>query len=247
MAESSLLSPQGITAIASLLTAILWPAVVLVTLLAFRSELISLFKRVKKAKVAGVEVELGEILKESEKEAISQVADAPRGPTQKEIARANKVDELSAGVDSGYLDQQLSDVAREYEQVRASLPASSERTRKMSTVASKMRALGAVAFKRRYRLMASPSPGDRLLAICGLQVFPDFEMIEWLANRVENEKPFVGYHAILALTEAAKNGQGKPNKLEFTKALAVLQKIDLKGDPGRTDALAAFKAAVSEL
>jgi len=65
-------------------------------------------------------------------------------------------------------------------------------------------AIGRAAFPIRYELIQSPSPGQHLQAIASLQVHPDFELLEWLAGRIRVEKPFIAYHAIVALNTACR-------------------------------------------
>ncbi len=48
--------------------------------------------------------------------------------------------------------------------------------------------------------------GERLAAVMILQESPQPEWLSWLAGRVRAEKPFVGYHAALALRNAARSG-----------------------------------------
>jgi hypothetical protein len=101
---------------------------------------------------------------------------------------------------------QLAALAHDYESLRATLPAGPDRTRKMEKIMSQMRTLAPMMDPGlRRELQNSPSPGQRLAAIACIQVHPDIGSLRWLAERVGSEKPFVGYHAALALFYAAQD------------------------------------------
>jgi hypothetical protein len=53
-------------------------------------------------------------------------------------------------------------------------------------------------------LTGSDSPGKRLTAVTTLQAIPDSVHLGWLAARLTEEKPFIGFHAALALLNAAR-------------------------------------------
>jgi hypothetical protein len=150
------------------------------------------------------------------------------GPTKNEIERSKKVElitELSgievvreqarelareyenirASMPSGDSRTRKMEVvvAKEYENIRASMPSGDSRTRKMEVVVAKMRTVGQAIYSDRYRLSQSASPGDRLQAISSMQVQPDYDLLDWLGQRVKEEKPFVAYHALVALNVAA--------------------------------------------
>jgi len=240
-AQVSLLSPQGISAIASLLSAVLWPIVAVAMAITFRPDVVKFLGRVKKGKLAGIEFELDE----SEKEAIQKDIALAHGPTASDLARSERVGQLASEADDQALQTQLSELAAEYERVRAAEPPSNQRTRKMSAVVAKMRAVGEIAFRYRHKLSVSPSPGDRLLAVCSLQIKPDYEMIDWLVERVRVEKPFVGFQAIWALIQIANGPHAREYREQLLAALKKLSDVDFRGDPGRIDALKRLSAALA--
>jgi hypothetical protein len=67
-----------------------------------------------------------------------------------------------------------------------------------------MRVLGLAAVRLLPELTESSSPGKRLAAAASLQVKPNAIYIEWLAERFSIEKPFIQYHAAVALSSAAR-------------------------------------------
>ena len=124
--------------------------------------------------------------------------------TTRQLEAAERVAELASKQDLRVIGDQMLAAAREYERVRASLPGSHKRTRQMEKVATKMRTLGYAASPLLDDLASSDSPGKRLAAITILQVKPNPQKFEWLADRLGIEKPFVGYHAAVALLTAAR-------------------------------------------
>ena len=137
------------------------------------------------------------------------------------------------------LREQLRVLAEEYERLRATLPAGPERTRRMELVASQMRALAPVAYGLLDELMRSSSPGERLAAITFLQVRPQLDALDWLAERVTKEKPFVSYHAALALHYAVR-------ALPRTAVLDAVERAKRMGGPAAYDAGVAKVLAEAE-
>ncbi|MFN0122678.1 MAG: SAV_2336 N-terminal domain-related protein, partial [Blastocatellia bacterium] len=97
---------------------------------------------------------------------------------------------------------EILNLARQYEQLRRDLPSGNERTGQMEQVIAEMRARASEAKHMLPELAASRSPGQRLAAVAILNVMPDPEHIKWLGERMEAEKPFIGYHAARALLAA---------------------------------------------
>ena len=135
--------------------------------------------------------------------------------------------------------EQLRVLAQEYERLRATLPAGHERTRRMELVASQMRALAPVAYGLLKELMQSSSPGERLAAITFLQVRPQLDALDWLVERVATEKPFVSYHAALALHYAAQT-------LPRRDVLEAVERAKRSGGPASYDAGVANVLAEAE-
>jgi hypothetical protein len=197
------LTPEGIRAAASLFSAIAWPALIVFLVLAFRRPLIDLIPGVTEFEFFGVK---GKIINQLNRSA--EIAEKSEGlspaPTPGELERAVQVERLTGKADLSFVRQQIDQLAAEYERVRASMRASDTRTRAMEVVVSKMRTIGRAAYPLRHELSVSPSPGHRLQAIASLQVIPDYDdLIDWLIDRLDLERPFVSYHALVALNAAA--------------------------------------------
>jgi hypothetical protein len=159
-------------------------------------------------------------------------------PTQDEVRRGEKVAQIVTPGDRAIVRQQVDALAEEYETIRSSLPSGDDRTHRMEIVVSKMRTIGRAAYPLRYDLVQSPSPGRRLQAI-SLQVIPDYELLDWLAGRVREEKPFISYHALVALNIAARNEHAREHLNELRAALRKAQQNG-KGLAAHTDRLQAL-------
>jgi len=144
-------------------------------------------------------------------------------------------------VDSGERAEMLA-LAAEYEEIRRKEQASGDRTRHMTAVFSRMKAKAAAVRGLVDEFQTSTSPGVRLAAIAILQLFPDARHLDWLAERLDNpkvERPFVGYHAAVALLEAAR-ALPVSECAQLTSALARAKSLaqELPGDTGRQNVLA---------
>jgi hypothetical protein len=96
-------------------------------------------------------------------------------------------------------------LANQYEETRQKMAAGAARTREMEIIASKMRSLALPAYPLLAGLARSESAGKRLGAISLLEAIPTSSYLPWLAERVASEKPFMAYHATVALLNAARN------------------------------------------
>lgn len=193
-----------ITAIATLLGAIAWPIAVIVLGLFFRRELRSaaskiptLIDRMRKVKLAGIEAELDRVANTADNENTGKI-------TETEIRAAAKI-AVEAGEYNLNLANELDKLCLEYDTIRKTLPSGDSRTRAMSSVLVRMRALAPSLVESIELYKGSSSPGSRLAAIAMMQMNPNACDITWLAGRFEIEQPFVFYHAALAL-QSLSNG-----------------------------------------
>lgn len=94
-------------------------------------------------------------------------------------------------------------------------------------------------------LAKNPNPGSRLPAVSLLEAKPDPNSLDWLAERVTPEKPFIGYHAALALLMAAR-ALGAEFTTDVRKAI---EKAREQLGPGlqNTDRARALAAALQQL
>ncbi len=171
-------------------------------MLLFRRQLTKFLGDVNTVKVFGAEItrKIDNQIEQSAKEAQAKTeAELRSGPSEGELNRAGVVKNLLVDTPHSVITAQAEALAAEYERVRASMLPGSDRTRAMEVVVSKMRTIGQAFFPMRYEFAPSPSPGKRLMVIASLEVSPDFDMLDWLVDRVRAEKPFLQYHALVAI------------------------------------------------
>jgi hypothetical protein len=209
-----------IGSIAALLQAVAWPIVVLLLLGMYKSKVRILVdiicEKLKEAK----HVKAGQFEIDTEL-AITQAMNrtAEQASTQKmgnevpkdQIQAAILVDErLNASpiAFSQKLDvvhKQLYSLVDQYETVRREQASGPARTRLMNEIAAKMRAISIIAYPFLPPLMAGKRAGERLAAICIMQVKPEIGYFDWLIERImEEDQPFVFFHASLAILESVK-------------------------------------------
>ncbi len=132
-------------------------------------------------------------------------------------------------------------LAKEYDKIRRMLPSGNERTRSMEGVFSRMKIMAPKVQGSLSAFQQSSSAGERLMAIAVLDMFPESNHLAWLAERMdpEQEKPFVAYHAAVALLDAVTNLPSEDcAKLEAALAEAKKLALRLEGDPDRLNVLA---------
>lgn len=117
---------------------------------------------------------------------------------------ADEAAERVTDADLAIVRGQVRAEAKTYEHLRATMLPGDSRTRRMEVVASRLRSLAQSVYPLVPELAASEHPGERLAAACALQAIPNANQLDWLAERICVEKPFVGYHAALALLYAAR-------------------------------------------
>jgi len=117
---------------------------------------------------------------------------------------AGEVASRVTDTDLAIVRDQVRNESQEYQTLRDTMPPGDRRTRRMEVVASRLRSFAQSLYPLLPELIASDQPGYRLAAVCALQAIPTAAHIDWLAERVCVEKPFIGYHAALALLDAAR-------------------------------------------
>jgi len=159
-------------------------------------------------------------------------------PSDAQVAAAERLGRVALSVDEPVLRRQVEELAREYERTRSSMRAGMERTRRHDEIVVRMRTLGMAARFLLPELTNSSSPGMRLVAIALLEVTPDRGYLAWLADRfaAEAERPFVVYHAAIAL--CAASSQLDPSDVEPHLSIALSRAAQLKPDGPRSQILA---------
>lgn len=240
---------EVLTGIAAILSAIAWPVLVAVVLYWFRKPIRELMATAvgiaassSKVKIWQVEFDrdVQQQLEASAQEARTRppaISEQQLGSPipQTEVKAAARVRTLIDEAPPGSVRSEIQEsirqrmvgFAKEYEATRAALPSGPERTRAMNAVAAKMRTLALAACPFVDELADSAdSPGRRLAAICILQMAPGMDRVEWLADRMAVEQPFVFFHASVALLNAVRKfGPAHPRELKkaIERALARVQ------------------------
>lgn len=143
-------------------------------------------------------------------------------------------------VDTSSRDAAL-ELARQYDQIRLDLPSGDQRTRTMEGVFSQMKVVAPKVQGLLEQFEGDNAAGVRLLAIAILTMFPSAAHLEWLAARLnpEAEKPFVAYHAAVALLDAVVNLPAENCAiLASTVSKAKDLASRLRSDPDRLNVLA---------
>jgi len=137
----------------------------------------------------------------------AQTGDEPKrsaeGITAEEKDAASSIANQASGVPLAAIKIQIDQLATQYAEVRANQKPSAGRTAAMEEIAGKMRALSLAANPMLQELKTADKAGLRLAAISILEMKPDPAEADWLTQRLSTESPFLGYHAAIALREAA--------------------------------------------
>ncbi|MET4207200.1 hypothetical protein [Bradyrhizobium sp. LA2.1] len=250
--DSGLTWLQFLKSITEFLNAIAWPAAAVLCVLLFRRQVIDFLGNVESVKVLGVEIsrKIDKQIEQSAKEAQTKSeAELSSGPSKAELERAMTVKDLAANASSGVVLAKAESLAAEYESVRASMLPGNDRTRAMEVVVSKMRTIGQAFFPLRHEFAGSASPGKRLMVITSLQVFFDFEMLDWLAQRVGSEKPFLQYQALVAILLGIQQKNAKAYIAALDAAVSTVNQVRDKfgSDTSRTGTLEEIEKSLSDL
>jgi hypothetical protein len=206
------------SSIAALLGAIAWPGVVAWFLFINRIRIAFLLKvlgrklsSAKKLKLGQFELE--EELEEAVIEAGAKVNEADTSKTvpknQVQAAENLKKKVIDSSIPKSEVLEavrdRIFDLADQYESVRAHMPSGHPRTRKMNEIAAGMRTLALAGLPLRTKLTQSEVAGQRLAAICMLQVEPRPRYFRWLIDRLRTEnQAFVLFQAAIAILELVK-------------------------------------------
>jgi hypothetical protein len=241
---------QTLSGIAAILQAIAWPIVVVVFFLVYRSKICSLLDIITTKLAAATKLKAWQLEFETVQE-IKDVVEKTGGTAgggiengeipkdqldaAKEIDRKLRETPLAEERVFRAVEYQIQYQAKEYERIRIEMPPSPQRTRKMNEVAGRIRSLSLAGRPLLHSLMKGKSAGERLAAICFLQVTPKFEYFTWLIDRIMNEnQAFLLYQAAVAVLELVRTRMypdGTKIKEQIERAMRLVS--DFKG--GRPD------------
>lgn len=133
----------------------------------------------------------------------SEESEAASLPSNEQRVLAEQVERLASS-DPRAAIEKMDALAREYERTRSSMASGRERTRRMTDIVSQMTVVALGAESQLERLTASAMPGDRLAAVVILKLRFNIKYAEWLAQRLVDDVPFIGFQAASALLAASR-------------------------------------------
>ncbi len=140
-ANPSLASPAGLEAVAHLVSALAWPAIVVAILLIFRVPIAALLPKVQEIQIGSFKAKLVDALEEAGQN-VEKGSGKSGEPTHSELKQAYAVEALADPADIGILRAQAQALGTEYEKVRNTMRPGNARTLEMEKVVAKMRVLG---------------------------------------------------------------------------------------------------------
>lgn len=156
-------------------------------------------------------------------------------PSQAQMQAAAEIERISAD-EPGVAIEKMRALAAEYEQIRATMPSGRDRTYRMSRVVADMTLFTKAARSQLNAFMESTRPGERLAAVVMIKTQPEMAYSRWLAQRLVEDPPFVGYqaaNALLAIARLHGGSQLEELRHQVREADMSLEARNLKTDPPR--------------
>lgn len=187
-----------------------------------------------------IQKRFNDVVKKEMREDLSEAKDdagetAAALPSAEQIQSAERVRQVAPADNPQAVLAPLRALAAEYERVRASMPPSAERTRAMTQVVRRMTTLALAAAPHLAEFANSASSGERLVAVAILKVSFDPRYTEWLARRLVEYPPFIGFHAAGALLVGVRKlaGDEKAKLQRLVQAAQDELKSKQMADEGR--------------
>lgn len=156
-------------------------------------------------------------------------------PSHAQRVLAEQVERLASS-DPRAAIEKMDALAREYERTRSSMASGVERTQRMTDIVGRMTVVALGAESQLERLTASANPGDRLAAVVILKLRFNMKYVEWLAQRLVDDVPFIGFQAASALLAASRllgGAEREALRTAVAKAQQVLVDKQWNNDPPR--------------
>lgn len=168
---------------------------------------------------------------------IEELTDSQQGsmPSPAQRKAATEVERIAAD-DPRAAIEKMTELASEYERVRTSMPSGAERTRLMTGVAGRMSVVALGAESDLSKFSASSRPGERLAAVVILKMRFDPNYSRWLAERLVEDAPFIGFHSASALLAGSRLVGGSQLEVLRVAVAAANKALEAKGwknDPSR--------------
>jgi len=152
---------------------------------------------------------------------------------------------VSMPVDPGQARERLTQLARNYEQIRESMPSGSARTFKMSQLVAEARGLaGAAGLQPTYLtgIYTGPGDGDRIVTLAAIQAVPDQQTFPIVLDAIQTSRsPFEQYEALRA-AEQLLPSLAPAERAQLKQAILERRRLDAEGvviderDPSRLEA-----------
>jgi len=224
-----------LTAIAALISSLAWPLAFVTVFILFRSpiaaaarRLPSLIDRMNKVKVGFLEAEL----ERTGAAAAAQPTDQAGEVTREQIRAAARIEVQAAEIGAQPLLEQMRALCLEYERTRGAAPPGRDRTKMLTEIIAKMRALGPSLSGHIEEFKSSDLAGSRLAAVAIMQLKPEEADFPWLLERFRTDQPFVFYQSALVLKNTSRSANSRISaaaKATAEKALDAL--MAYKGPP----------------
>ncbi|MGA9673408.1 MAG: hypothetical protein WBQ94_29730 [Terracidiphilus sp.] len=173
-----------------------------------------------------------------------QKGEIPKSQIQaaREVSKKLQDSPLSDWRATNVVQDQLFSLIKDYERIREDMGAGPARTKRMNEVAAKMRTLSLAAQPLLRSLTSGQTAGERLAAICILQVAPETGFFSWLIERLKSENQafmlFQASVAVLNLVKAQKYLNGANVRKEIAGALEHVKNFEGgTPDPNTIDVL----------
>ncbi len=258
------LTPTTLGGIAAILQAIAWPCVAVAFFLVYRSKLASIFDILAVKLRDAKHVKAGQIEIDTEEAIHRAVSEAGERASNEQFLKAIPDEQIRAAQAVGeqlkaapiafshkldFVHTQAYDLVNQYEAARREMHPGPTRTRKMNEIAAKMRALSIAAYPLLPVLMGGKIPGERLAAICVLQVRPELGYFDWLIERVMNEsQPFLFFQASVAILELVKSHPYLHPEIAGRSIREALEKIsNFQGGPPDQNTIEVLEEALKRL
>jgi hypothetical protein len=177
---------------------------------------------------------IGKVVDRTQPEEAADAGQA-RVPSAAQIKTATEVERLAEG-DPRAAIEKMNELAAEYERVRSSMASGPDRTRQMRAVVARMTVVALGAAGHLAQFSASVRPGERLAAVVILQLRFDPAYSAWLAQRLVEDRPFIGFQAASALLAGSRLVGGthlEALRAAVAEASQTLEAKGWKNDPAR--------------
>lgn len=235
-----------ITAVAALVSALIWPAVVFAILFLFRKEIRTvvgkvpgIIDRVQTLRLGAVEAQLEQLAL-----AVPNTAQDSGVVTPEQVRVAASVAVQARDIESRELLKQMDRLSIEYDTIRRTMSGGPDRTTQMTKILVQMRGLARAVADSIELFKSSGSAGSRLAAIAIMQMDPTTKDLPWLRDRFHSDAPFIFYHAALALQNIANQMEPKDLKQLVDIAEEARDKIRSFSGGGDVETLAVLDALV---